>query len=538
MNLENNVKSKTRSWLYWGIVMVLAIAVAIDIFFVPKAVNYCLIGGGDSKMDEVLHLIQTYYFDDISTQELKDEAIRGMLQNLDPHSSYMTREEAEQVNSMMKGGFEGVGIQFNLLNDTLLVIAVTAGGPSEKVGVMAGDRILTVDGETIAGVNISNADIIKKLRGKKNTKVRIEIQRQGHEKLISFDIVRDKIAVNSINIAYEIAPQIGYISIDNFTSTTKDEFNTALKVLLNKGMSKLILDLRGNQGGYLDAAIAVCNELLPRDKLIVYTYGKSVGKEKYFSNAKGLFSRENQHLVVLIDEYSASASEIVAGAVQDLDRGMVIGRRSFGKGLVQRQFYLRDSSEVLITIARYYTPSGRCIQRPFDIAKNDNYYTDIIDRYHRGEMENQDSIQFIDSLKYATEGGRTVYGGGGIMPDVFVPVRISDSLVYSNSLINNGIVLNYAMEYADKNRKKLNASYKNAEDYVKHFAISESMMQEMVQRGEQAGIKPQLSNVSRKELKKWTKAFIGRNIFGEMGFYPVINQEDEVIKKAVELIRE
>lgn len=538
MNLENNnTKFGLRSFLYWGIIAVLAILILMKIFLIPKTVNYRRMGGGDSKIDEVLYLIQSYYFDDVSTQELKDEAIRGMLQNLDPHSSYMPREEAEQANSVMTGGFEGVGIQFNMLNDTLLVIAVTAGGPSEKMGVMAGDRILTVEGESIAGVNISNADIIKKLRGKKNTKVHIEILRQGHEKLIPFAITRDKIAVHSINIAYLIAPQIGYINIDNFTLTTENEFKKALKELIDKGMDKLILDLRGNPGGYLNAAIAVCNELLPKDKLIVYTYGKSVGKENYFSNARGLFNKKNQQLVVLIDEYSASASEIVAGAVQDLDRGTVIGRRSFGKGLVQRQFYLRDSSEVLITVARYYTPSGRCIQRPFDFAKNDTYYTDIIDRYQRGEMENQDSVHFADSLKYFTQSGRTVYGGGGIMPDVFVPVYLSDSLIYSNSLINNGIVLNYAMEYADKNRGKIHASYKNAADYVKHFAVSEAMIQEMVQRGEKAGIKPHLSSVSRKELKKWTKAFIGRNLFGEMGFYPVLNQEDEVVNRGVEALK-
>ena len=538
MNLEShNTKLRVRSFLYWGIVVALATGLAVDIFFIKKPVNFRLIVGENSKVDEVLQLIETYYFDEVSAQELKDEAIRGILQNLDPHSSYMTKEEAEQANSIMTGGFEGIGVQFNMLNDTLLVVAVTAGGPSEKVGVMAGDRIITVDGESIAGVNISNTDILKKLRGKKNTHVRIEIRRQGQEKLIPFDIVRDKIAVYSVNIAYKIAPQTGYIHIDNFTSTTEKEFQEALKLLIDKGISKLILDLRGNSGGYLHAAIAVCNELLPKNKLIVYTYGKSVGKQKFFSTAKGLFKKENQQLVVLIDEYSASASEIVAGAVQDLDRGTVIGRRSFGKGLVQGQFYLRDSSEVLITTARYYTPSGRCIQRPFEITKNNDYFTDIIDRYQHGEMENQDSIQFIDSLKYTTESGRTVYGGGGIMPDIFVPIRTSDSLWYSNSLINNGIVLNYAMEYADKNRKELNTSYKNAEDYVKRFEITKAMIQEMIQRGEKAGITPQLSPLSYKELSKWTKAFIGRNLFGEKAFYSVINQEDEVVKRAVEILK-
>jgi len=537
MKLEtNNTKLRVRSFLYWGIVIALAIGIAVDIFLIKKSVTVRITAGKYNEINEVLQLIQTYYFDDVSTQELKDEAIRGMLQNLDPHSVYMTYEEAEQANSVMMGGFEGVGIQFNMLNDTLLVIAVTAGGPSEKAGIRAGDRIINVDGETIAGVNSSNTDIIKKLRGKKGTQVHIEILRKGHKELIPFDIVRDKIAVHSINIAYEIAPQIGYIHLDNFAVTTQDEFHTALKNLIEKGVTKLILDLRGNSGGTLDAAIAVCNQLLPQNKLIVYTYGKSVGKQQHFSSRNGLFKKESQQLVVLIDEYSASASEIVAGAVQDLDRGTIIGRRSFGKGLVQRQFKLRDGSQASITIARYYTPSGRCIQRPFEFAQNENYYADIIDRYLHGEMENQDSIRFVDSLKYTTESGRTVYGGGGIMPDIFVPLRISDSLAYSNSLINNGIVLNYAMEYVDRNRKELNTQYKNAEDYVRRFVISESMLREIVQRGEAAGIPSQHSALSLKELKKWTKAFIGRNLFGETAFYPVINLEDEVIKRAIEVL--
>ena len=537
MNLEpNNTKSKLRSLLYVGIAAVLATVLA-DILFIPKTIHYQRTNGGNTKIDEVQQLIETYYFDEVSTQKLTDDAIVAMLQNLDPHSSYMNREETEQANSVMQGGFEGIGVQFNLLNDTLLVIAVTTGGPSEKAGIMAGDRILRVDGENIAGVHIANADILKKLRGKKNTKVHIEILRQGQKDLIPFDIVRDKIAVNSISIAYEIAPKTGYILLDNFSFTTKDEFNEALKNLIDRGMTKLILDLRGNPGGHLDAAISVCNQLIARNKLLVYTYGKSVGKHNYYANSSGLFKQKEQKLVVLIDEYSASASEIVAGAVQDLDRGTIIGRRSFGKGLVQSQFFLSDSSEVLITIARYYTPSGRCIQRPFELSKNDAYYMDIIDRYMHGEMENKDSIKFADSLKFSTENGRTVYGGGGIMPDIFIPIRISDSLKYSNALMNNGIILNYAMDYVDKNRQKLNASYKNAEDFVKRFPVTETMMQEIIQRGETAGIAPNVTAFTRRELRKWAKAFIGRNLFGERAFYPVLNQEDEAVKKAMEVLK-
>ncbi|MDR2408344.1 MAG: S41 family peptidase, partial [Bacteroidales bacterium] len=466
-------------------------------------------------------------------EQLEEEAIRGMLLNLDPHSSYMTREETEQANTILMGGFEGIGIQFNIHLDTLQVVSVTSGGPSEKAGILPGDRIVKVNDENIAGIKISNNDVIQLLRGKKGTKVNIDILRNNQKELIPFEIVRDKIPVHSINIYYKIAPKTGYISIDNFTFTTANEFHYALNELIQQGIDKLILDLRGNPGGYLDAAIAVCDELLPDNSLIVYTYGKAVGKQEYYSTLDGLFKNDKQKIVVLIDEYSASASEIVAGAIQDLDRGTVIGRRSFGKGLVQRQFYLKDSSEVFITVARYYTPTGRSIQRPYNTNNNDEYFADIITRYEKGEMESKDSIYFADSLRYLTPKGKLVYGGGGIMPDIFIPVKVSDSIVYFNKIANQGILFSYAIEYVDKNRERLTKTYKSADSFLSAFQVDNTMLSEITAKGKDAGITPSLSDYSVKEFKKWTKAYIGRNLFGEQGFYPVINADDEMIKSAI-----
>ena len=539
MQTENNNPPHTiRPAIYVALVLILGFLIGAYLLSSGKKKTPLFsISTGNDKVNEVSRIIQRYYFEDVSKEQLDEEAIRGMLLNLDPHSSYMTKEETKQSQTVMMGGFEGIGIQFNMMQDTLLVISVTSGGPSEKVGILAGDRIIYVENKSIAGMKMPNAEIISMLRGKRGSKVQIDILRNGVKELIPFTIIRDKIPVHSINISYMIAPKTGYINIDNFTFTTDEEFHSALQELISQGMDKLIVDLRGNPGGYLGAAIAVCNELLPTGNLIVYTYGKSVGRDEYHADRRGLFKKKNQKVVILIDEYSASASEIVAGAVQDHDRGSIIGRRSFGKGLVQRQFYLSDSSEVLITVARYYTPTGRCIQRPFDKKDNTDYYLDIITRYERGEMNSKDSIHFADSLRFTTPEGKVVYGGGGIMPDIFIPVQTSDSIVYFNRIANQGIVFSYAMEYVDKNRKQLMSSYKDAYAFVKNFQVNQSMISEMIARGKDAGIKPELSAYSIAEFKKWTKAYIGRNLFGEQAFYPVINADDEIIKAALEVLK-
>jgi carboxyl-terminal processing protease len=529
-NYNSRPKPLTGLWVFLSLLLGFWIGHTLPLW---KDIPLGVVLTNEDKVSEVSNIIDRYYFEGVTKEQLEEEAIRGMLLNLDPHSSYMTRAESEQTNTVLMGGFEGIGIQFNIHLDTLQVVSVTSGGPSESMGILPGDRIVKVDDKNIAGIKISNTDVIKLLRGKKGTKVKVEIIRNNQKESIPFEIIRDKIPVHSINIYYKIAPKTGYINVDNFTFTTAQEFHYALNDLIQQGIDKLIVDLRGNPGGDLKAAIAICDELLPDKNLIIYTYGKAVGKQEYYSTSNGLFENDNQKIVILIDEYSASASEIVAGAIQDLDRGTVLGRRSFGKGLVQRQFYLRDSSEVLITVARYYTPTGRSIQRPYNTNNNDEYFADIIARYEKGEMEDKDSIYFADSLRYITPKGKVVYGGGGIMPDIFIPVKVSDSIIYFNKIANQGILFSYAMEYVDKNRERLTKTYKSVSNFIASFQVDNAMLSEITEKGKDAGISPALSDYSAKEFKKWTKAYIGRNLFGEHGFYPVINADDEMIKTAI-----
>ncbi len=487
-----------------------------------------------SKIDEVRELIRDYYYEDIKSEDFTDDIIRSMLAELDPHTSYMTYAETKQFEISMSGGFNGIGVQFNILNDTLLVVAVTAGGPSEKAGILAGDKIVSVNDTNIAGVGIQNNDVLQMLRGKKGTMVKLGIYRKDINKNITFNIKRDAISVSSIPYYYMIAAKVGYINIDNFTQTTANEFHKALGHLVQHGADKLIIDLRGNPGGYLGAAIAVCDELLPAGKMIVYTQGKNYPRQNYKATYKGLFQNKNQQVAILIDEYSASASEIVAGAVQDNERGIIIGRRSFGKGLVQTQFVLKDSSELLLTVARYYTPLGRCIQRPFEQGKGLEYYNDIYTRYESGELQHKDSITFNDSLKVFTASGKVLYGGGGIMPDEFVPLKTSDEYVYFNRLSNSGVVYEYAAEYVDNHRKQLLAAYTNAAAYVQHFTVNELMMNEVMQKGKLHGVTGTLSNISKQDLQKWLKAYIGRNAYGDDAFYPIVYSHDEVIMRAMQ----
>ncbi|MDD2623068.1 MAG: S41 family peptidase, partial [Bacteroidales bacterium] len=525
---QNHKEKRARNYVPLYLSIVLVLGILIGAYLIPVQVKTITSSSTMStKIGEVMQLINRYYFDKVDVDELNDQAIQAILQNLDPHSSYITKKNSKQYDEMLFGEFDGIGIQFNVLNDTVLVVSVIPEGPSHKVGLMPGDKIIAVDNKTIAGVQIKNEDVIKKLRGKKGTMVKVSILRSGMKERMDFNIKRDKIPLESVNVSYMIDQEIGYILIDNFSTTTGDEFIQALKQLKEQNMQKLIVDLRGNPGGFLGAAIDICDQFLPKGKLIVYTQGLHVGKEEYKASNRGLFQDDNQSLAILIDEWSASASEIVAGAVQDHDRGIVIGRRSFGKGLVQRQFYLKDSSEVMLTVARYFTPSGRCIQKPFDNKSTEDYFVDILDRYENGELENADSIRFIDSLKYKTAKGRTVYGGGGIMPDWFIPLQTSDSIVYFNKLSNQGVVFTYAMEYVDKNRKTLQ-KYKSVEQFDKQFTVSNAMVQEIVRKGEEKGLPAKdVTAYSKQEIKKWTKAYIARNLFNTTGFYQIINKEDE-----------
>lgn len=485
-----------------------------------------------SKLDYVRELVDVYYYENKDADSLTDEMITSLLKALDPHSSYVSAKEVQQYNSVLIGEFEGIGVTFNILNDTITVISVTPAGPSQKAGILPGDRIVRINDSLVAGVKIQNTEVVSRLRGKKGSSVSVEVQRQGCRKLLPFKIVRDKIPLHSVEVAYMLDRQTGYIQIQNFSATTGDEFTAALQKLLTKGMKQLVLDLRGNSGGALQAAIAVCDELLDSRKVIVSTRGKSLGNQVFRATSLGSFQQEEQKIVVLIDEWSASASEIVAGAVQDQDRGLIVGRRSFGKGLVQRSFTLYDSSEVLLTVARYYTPTGRCIQKPFE-----HYDEDIIDRYLRGEMNTSDSIKVIDSLKFKTPKGKIVYGGGGIVPDIFIPIDTSVDYVYFNKISREGILFQYAVEYTDKHRREL-LDYESVLAFDKGFTVSDAMLGEIMSRGAEKHIPAREATPgAKRELKKWCKAYIARNLFGEEGFAYLNNKDDKMLKKAMQILQ-
>lgn len=518
------------------LIIALMAGILIGTYFLPSGKDKFStkkVSNSSSKIEDVMSMIDYYYFESIDHDSLTDKVVSALLQSLDPHSSYVSAKDAQNYNATLMGEFEGIGISFNILNDTILVINVNTGGPSQKAGMLPGDKIIRVDGKNVSGVEIKNSEIVTMLRGKKGSEVKVEVKRHGVGKLIPIDIVRDKIQIRSIEVAYMLKPGVGYILINSFSPNTSSEFSDALHVLQKKGMTNLILDLRGNPGGTLQTAVDVCDELLGRKKLIVYTKGKAVGSQSFVATSLGDFQDENQKLVVLIDEGSASASEIVAGAVQDNDRGIIVGRRSFGKGLVQKSFPLEDSSEILLTVARYYTPAGRCIQKSFK-----NYDEDIINRYLRGEMSSSDSMPVADSLKFRTSKGRIVYGGGGIIPDVFVPIDTSGDYVYFNKIFRAGVLFQSLMEYMDLHREQLN-NYKTFQQFDKEYVVSESVINSIIKKGEAKDIPASgATQGSKVEIKKWFKAYMARNLFGETGFCYISNQDDKMIKKAVELFAE
>ena len=486
------------------------------------------------KISEVMDYIQNYYFDTINSEKLIETPLATMLESLDPHSAYATAEENKRLTESLEGAFEGVGIQFNIMNDTVMVVQVVSGGPSEKAGIRAGDRIVSVNDSTIAGNGITNDQVFKLLRGKKGTTVRMGIHRPGFPETYSFDIKRDVIPTYTLDVAYMLNATTGYIKINQFGENTYNEFLDAVFELKGKGMTSLVLDLRGNSGGYLGTAINLCDEFLPKNDLIVYTEGRNMPENKIYATAIGNFEKGN--LVVLIDDFSASASEIVAGAVQDNDRGWVVGRRSFGKGLVQQQFVLSDSSTIRLTVARYHTPSGRCIQRNYDQGA-DNYYGDLLRRYESGEMDNADSIKFDENLQYKTKKGRTVYGGGGIMPDFFVPLDRDSNAVAFNQIYNSGLLIEFTFNYANEHKSEILRQYPTADTFVSKMTVSDATISQFMQFYQNKGHKvPTMNATSQKELRLWIKALIGRNIYEENGFYPVINSTDKTILKALEVI--
>ena len=486
------------------------------------------------KIAEVLDYIQNYYFDTVDNKKLIELTLTTLLQNLDPHSAYATAEENKRLTESLDGAFEGVGIQFNILNDTVMVVQVVSGGPSEKAGIRAGDRIVSVNDSTIAGNGITNEQVFKLLRGKKHTNVKIGIKRLGFPETYFFDIQRDVIPTYTLDVAYMLNATTGYIKINQFGENTYNEFLDAIFELRGKGMTSLVLDLRGNSGGYLGTAINLCDEFLPKNNLIVYTEGRNMPENKIFATSIGSF--EKGDLVVLIDDFSASASEIVAGAVQDNDRGWVVGRRSFGKGLVQQQFVLSDSSTIRLTVARYHTPSGRCIQRNYDKG-TDDYYADLMRRYESGEMDYADSIKFDENLQYKTKKGRTVYGGGGIMPDFFVPLDRDSNAMAFNQIYNSGLLIEFIFNYATEHKSEILRNFPTAEDFVEKMSVTDATVSQFMKFYQSKGHSaPTLNATSQKELRLWLKAFIGRNIYEEKGFYPVINSTDITIQKAMEVI--
>ena len=484
--------------------------------------------------------INNLYVDDVDENKLVEDAIRGMLSKLDPHSSYMTPKEVKDANEPLSGNFEGIGVQFNMIEDTLLVIQPVTNGPSEKVGIIAGDRIVSVNDSAIAGVKMSKEEIMKRLRGPKGTKVKLGVIRQGIKDRLTFTVVRDKIPVKSVDAVYMIRPQIGYIRIGNFGATTHQEFMEGLKTLRNQGMQHLILDLQENGGGYLKAAVDIANEFLQRGDLIVYTEGRKVPRTEYKADGGGVM--RDGKVVVLVDSYTASAAEIVTGAIQDQDRGIVVGRRTFGKGLVQRPLDMPDGSMIRLTIAHYYTPSGRCIQKPYKKGENRDYAMDVINRLKSGELTNADSIHFADSLKYETlRQHRTVYGGGGIMPDEYIPLDTTLYTNYHRELSAKSIVLQQNLRYVDSHRKKLKKEWTSFADYKQRYEVPQTLIDAILKEGDKQKIKPKDDAELQKTLpylRLQLKALIARDIWDMSEYFSVYNEENEMVKRALQVIEE
>lgn len=496
------------------------------------------------KFSKVLGYIDAFYVDSVNKEKLVEAAVVEMLKELDPHSVYISKEEVQKMNEPLQGSFDGIGIQFNILNDTLLVVSPISGGPSEKVGILAGDRIVSIDSENVAGVKITNEMVFDRLRGKKGTKVVVVIKRRGENELLDFEIIRDKIPIYSLDAAYMVSTKdkVGYIKLNRFAATTMHEYHEAVAKLRKEGAEHLILDLTDNGGGYLNMAEELADEFLKNGQLIVYTEGLKSERNETKATKTGSF--ESGKVVIMVDEGSASASEIVAGAVQDWDRGVLVGRRSFGKGLVQRPLQLPDGSMMRLTIARYYTPTGRLIQKSYENG-TDDYHHDMINRYNHGELSNADSIHFPESLKYATlEHKRVVYGGGGIMPDIFVPIDTTGYSDYYRDLIRKGIINRFILNYMDENRATLERKYKNPkkhdtfEYFAENFEINDAFLQELIDFGEkeklpfdEAGYKN-----SYPGLKANLKALIARDLWGTSEFYEVVNVLDPIYNEAVKVI--
>jgi carboxyl-terminal processing protease len=489
-----------------------------------------------NKLITTLNYIDQFYIEKVDKSEIVDKAIVSILKDLDPHSVYVSKEEVQEMNEPLIGNFEGVGIQFNILDDTIYVVATIAGGPSEKVGILPGDKIITINGEVVAGVQVTNKMVMERLRGVKGTEVKIEVKRNGAKRLLDFNITRDKIPLYSVDAAYMAKPGIGYIKVNRFAAQTSKEFKEALEKLKLEGMKSLILDLQGNSGGYLNATFQMVDELLDSGKMIVYTEGANSPMNPMKSTSYGNFKEGN--VVILVDQYSASASEIMAGAVQDLDRGLIIGRRTYGKGLVQRPITLPDGAQIRLTIAHYFTPSGRSIQRPYDKGI-DEYRKDISNRFESGELTDSIKLNFPDSLKFSTNKGRIVYGGGGIIPDIFIPLDTSSITDYYSEIRRKGLLNKFSLYYVDKNRASLKEFYSNVEMFNKNFDEMGEFLQEFVDFAVKEGIEKSEEDLAKssKLIAIQLKSLIARNLFNGEAFYYIYNpQLDPAYIKALEVI--
>lgn len=490
------------------------------------------------KMAVFLNLLDNYYVEDINTDSLVEVGIKHMLKQLDPHSVYFSKEEFKKTNEPLEGNFEGVGIQFQIYEDTLMVVHVIQGGPSQKVGIQDGDKIIYVDTSKIAGIGIDNDAVFKYLRGAKGTKVNVKIKRYGEAELLDFEIIRDKIPIYAIEAQYMATPEIGYIKLSRFSANATEEVTNAIDVLKRKGAKKLILDLTGNGGGYLNQAHALSDIFLPEEKLIVYSEGRSQPRIDLNSTEIGNF--ESGDVVVMVDQSSASASEIVAGAIQDWDRGLIIGRRTFGKGLVQKGYNLPDGAVVRLTMAHYYTPSGRNIQKPFEKGK-EAYYEDLNDRYESGELFDVSKTMINDSTKFYTQNKRIVYAGGGVMPDIFVPIDTSWTSKFYSKLIRSGAFNQFALNFVDNNRQELMQKYTSESEFINKFEITESLYTDFLELAKNKKTEPDSAEVytnSIPTIKNQLKALIGQNLFNYNIYYQITNPQNPIYIKALDAFKD
>ena len=538
MKKELYKTDRTHAFLYGMTWVILFLLLSFPQAIKAQQLNF----GYNSPMRKIVlaeMAITNLYVDSVDEKKLVEDGIRGMIEQLDPHSSYSTAKETKEMNEPLQGSFEGIGVQFNMVKDTLLVIQPVVNGPSERVGILAGDRIVSVNDTAIAGVKMSKEDIMKRLRGAKGSKVRLGIVRRGIAGILKFTVVRDKIPVKTLDAAYMIRPHVGYIRIGSFGVTTYNEFMKAVETLKASGMKDLILDLQENGGGYLMAAVQIANEFLHNSDLIVYTQGRKVPRQDYCADGSGRLL--DGKVFVLINEYTASAAEIVTGAIQDQDRGTVVGRRSFGKGLVQRPIDLPDGSMIRLTIAHYFTPSGRCIQKPYKKGDAIDYAMDIEKRFEHGELYSADSIHFADSLKYYTlRKHRVVYGGGGIMPDVFVPLDTTQYTKFLRQMAARSYIINANLKYIDVNRKQLKKQFATFNDFNARFEVPQSLIDDVVQAAEKDKIKPkdqQELQATLPQLRRQLKALIARDLWDMSEYFQVINETNPIVVKAVGLLK-